>query len=174
MPPCINLTKTFQILATILVLLAFAMMAIPGFQLSIVLCFAFAALLVLMHVLLKHPTSTTIITLKIFCILLTIKTLAVTITIILIVRTTHPNKLESCDSIVVMGAGVRDSAPSCSRQTRTGIVSSECRLFRTGLFARPLGMESTGIPATTFWFALRLNYYLYKIAAVWKYQVLRP
>ena len=80
MPPCINLTKTFQILATILVLLAFAMMAIPGFQFSIVLCFAFAALLVLIHVLLKHPTPTTIITFTIICILLTIKTLAVAIT----------------------------------------------------------------------------------------------
>lgn len=55
-----------------------------------------------------------------------------------------------------------------------GIVSSEYHLFRAGLFAKELGLESAGIPAKTTWFSLRLNYYLREIAAVWKYLVLGP
>lgn len=62
-------------------------------------------------------------------------------------------------------------AQSGSRPTRLGIVSSEYHLFRAGLFAKALGVESVGIPAKTTWFSLRLNYYLREIAAVWKYLV---
>lgn len=58
-----------------------------------------------------------------------------------------------------------------SRPTRVGIVSSEYHLFRAGLFAKALGLESFGIPAKTTWVSLRLNYYLREIAAVWKYLV---
>ena len=58
-----------------------------------------------------------------------------------------------------------------SRPQRMGIVSSEYHLFRAGLFAKELGLESFGIPAKTAWISLRLNYYLREIAAVWKYLV---
>ena len=58
------------------------------------------------------------------------------------------------------------------RPTKIGIVSSEYHLFRAGLFARELQVESFGIPARTSWFSLRLNYYLREIAAVWYYTIL--
>ena len=61
-----------------------------------------------------------------------------------------------------------------SRPRTIGIVSSEYHLFRAGLFAKQLGLESFGIPARTSWFALRLNYYLREIVAVWKFYVLGP
>lgn len=57
------------------------------------------------------------------------------------------------------------------RPTRVGIVSSEYHLFRAGLFAKELELESVGIPAKTTWVTLRLNYYLREIAAVWKYLI---
>ena len=117
-PPCVKPMKAFLILAAILALLAFAMMAIPGFQFSIVLCFAFAVLLVLMHVLLKHPTPTTMIIFKIICILLAIGILAAAITLIFIVRAAHPSEPASCDYIVVLGAGVRGTVPSLSLKER--------------------------------------------------------
>lgn len=60
------------------------------------------------------------------------------------------------------------------RPEKVGIVSSEYHLFRAGLFARELELEATGIPAKTTWFALRANYSLREIAAVWKYLVLGP
>lgn len=60
------------------------------------------------------------------------------------------------------------------RPDKIAIVSSEYHLFRAGLFAKKLGLESFGIPARTSWFALRLNYYLREIVAVWKYFVLGP
>ena len=62
-------------------------------------------------------------------------------------------------------------AQSGSRPARVGIVSSEYHLFRAGLFAKALGVESVGIPAKTTWVSLRLNYYLREVAAVWKYLV---
>lgn len=62
-------------------------------------------------------------------------------------------------------------AQSGSRPARMGIVSSEYHLFRAGLFAKALGVESVGIPAKTTWVSLRLNYYLREVAAVWKYLV---
>ena len=61
-----------------------------------------------------------------------------------------------------------------SRPAVIGIVSSEYHLFRAGLFARELGLEAVGIPARTSWFALRFNYYLREIVAVWKFYVLGP
>ena len=249
-PPCGKPMKAFLILAAILVLLAFAMMAIPGFQFSIVLCFAFAVLLVLMHVLLKHSTPAGMLIFKIICILLAIGILAGIVTLGFIYCSAHPGNASGCDYIVVLGAGVRGTVPSLSlqerinaaydylvthpdavavlsggqgsgedmteaacmyreltkmgidegrllleenststmenlqfsmdileavtgsRPSRIGIVSSEYHLFRAGLFARSLGLESAGIPARTSWFALRLNYYLREIAAVWKYVIL--
>lgn len=57
---------------------------------------------------------------------------------------------------------------------KIAIVSSEYHLFRAGLFAKELGLHSVGIPAHTSWLALRINYYLREIVAVWKYFVLGP
>ena len=60
------------------------------------------------------------------------------------------------------------------RPQRIGIVSSEYHLFRAGLFAGELGLESCGIPAKTSRFTLRANYYLREVAAVWKYLIFGP
>lgn len=54
---------------------------------------------------------------------------------------------------------------------QVGIVSSEYHIFRAKCFAKDLGMDPVGIPATTSWAALRANYYLREIAAVWKYLI---
>lgn len=60
------------------------------------------------------------------------------------------------------------------RPTRIGIISSEYHLFRASLFAKELQVESCGIPAKTSWFALKVNYFLREIVAVWKFYVLGP
>ena len=60
------------------------------------------------------------------------------------------------------------------RPQKIGIVSSEYHLFRAGLFARELDLDSFGIPSKTTWFALRTNYSLREIVAVWKYLLLGP
>ena len=57
------------------------------------------------------------------------------------------------------------------RPTTVGLVSSEYHLYRAGLLARDLELTAVGIPATTQWFSLRLNYFLREIAAVWAYYV---
>lgn len=61
-----------------------------------------------------------------------------------------------------------------TRPKKVGIVSSEYHLFRAKCFAGDLELEPTGIPAKTSWLALRVNYYLREIVAVWKYLILGP
>lgn len=58
-----------------------------------------------------------------------------------------------------------------SRPTQIGLVSSEYHLYRAGLFAREQGVTALGIPGKTQWLALRMNYFLREIAAVWYYTV---
>ena len=65
-------------------------------------------------------------------------------------------------------------AKTGTRPQRIGIVSSEYHLFRAGLFAGELGLESCGIPAKTGRVTLRANYYLREVAAVWKYLIFGP
>lgn len=244
--------KVLLILAAVLTLLAFALMAIPGFQFSIILCFAFASVCVLMYYFLKCPTPLTMNLFRILCVVLVLGSIAAAITAGFIVKAAHPGSQPACDYIVVLGAGVRGTVPSLSlseriraaydylsanpnttailsggqgpgeeiteaacmyreltemgidgsrllleenststienlqfsmdileektgqRPHRIGIVSSEYHIFRATLFAKRLGLESCGIPAKTTWFALRLNYYLREIVAVWKYLVLGP
>lgn len=59
-----------------------------------------------------------------------------------------------------------------TRPEKIGLVSSEYHLCRAGLLAGQEQVESVGIPARTTWAALRLNYYLREIAAVWYYSIL--
>lgn len=59
------------------------------------------------------------------------------------------------------------SRPKCA-----GIISSEYHLYRAGLLAREQGLESIGVPAKTHWLALRINYFLREIVAVWYYALL--
>jgi len=65
-------------------------------------------------------------------------------------------------------------ASTGTRPVKIGIVSSEYHIFRAKCFAGDLGLEPVGIPAKTSWFALRFNYYLREVAAVWKYLILGP
>ena len=58
-----------------------------------------------------------------------------------------------------------------SRPDSIGIVSSEYHLFRAGLFAAAQDVDSLGIPATTTWPHLRVNYFIREIIAVWHYIV---
>ena len=244
--------KVLWIAAATLVALAFGLMIIPGFQFSIVLCFAFAALLVLVSFLLKFPSATNLLLLKLICLVLVLGILAAAVTAGFILSVAHPDPQPACQYIIVLGAGVRGTVPSLSlseriqaaygyltanpntvailsggqgpgeeiteaacmhreltnmgvdpsrllleerststienlrfsldvaeaatgnRPVKIGIVSSEYHLFRAGLFAKRLGLESFGVPAKTTWIALRINYYLREIAAVWKYLVLGP
>ena len=53
--------------------------------------------------------------------------------------------------------------------TEVGIVSGEYHLFRAGLMAEDMGLIPYGIPATTGWFTLRVNYFLREVAGVWYY-----
>lgn len=62
-------------------------------------------------------------------------------------------------------------AQTGARPASVGIVSSEYHLFRAGLFADAQNVESLGIPATTTWPHLRVNYFIREIIAVWHYIV---
>ena len=244
--------KYLLLLAAILVVLALILSLIPGFQFSILLCAAFAALLVGVFFLLKYPTPFTAVILKVICVLLAVGFVLAAVTLLFILRAAGQKNPPVCDQIVVLGAGVRGTVPSLSLQERIdaayaylsthpetvavlsggqgdgeeiteaacmyreltklgidgsrllleekststmenlqfsmdvleaqlgfrpqtiGIISSEYHLFRASLFARELGLESCGIPAKTTWFALRANYSLREIAAVWKYLIFGP
>jgi len=244
--------KLYLIIAAVLVAVALIVAAIPGFQFTITLCFAFAATLVLMYYLRKFPTPLTTGIFRTLCALLLLGSIAAAITAVFIVKASHSSPQPGCNCIVVLGAGVRGSVPSLAlservgaaydylsanpdtvavlsggqgpgeeiteaaciyreltamgidssrllleekststmenltfsldllesqtgtRPAKIGIVSSEYHLFRAQLFAKRLGLEAHGIPAKTSWFALRLNYYLREIVAVWKYFVLGP
>ena len=243
--------KYLLFLAAALVVLALILSLIPGFQFSILLCAAFAALLVGVFFLLKYPTPFTAVILKVICGLLAIGFILAAVTLVFILRAAHKPS-QTCEHIIVLGAGVRGTVPSLSLQERIdaaydylsahpdtvavlsggqgdgeeiteaacmyreltklgidgsrllleekststienlrfsmdvldahlgfrpqkiGIVSSEYHLFRAGLFARELDLDSFGIPAKTTWFALRTNYSLREIVAVWKYLLLGP
>lgn len=110
--------KLLLILAIILTLLAFGLMAIPGFQFSIILCFAFASVCMLMYYFLKCPTPLTMGILKVLCIFLGLGAIAAAITAVFIVRAAHPQQHPACDYVVVLGAGVRGTVPSLSLQER--------------------------------------------------------
>lgn len=110
--------KFFLIAAAVLVAAALLMMIVPGFQFSIALCFAFAALSVLFYYLLKFPTPVTAVIVKLLCVLLMVGVLAAAVTLGFIVSAAHPHTVSDCDSIVVLGAAVRGTVPSLSLQDR--------------------------------------------------------
>lgn len=55
------------------------------------------------------------------------------------------------------------------RPTKIALITSEYHLCRADLFARSLGLEAELIPAATGRTALRCNYYLREIFALWYY-----
>ena len=57
------------------------------------------------------------------------------------------------------------------RPKSIGLLSSEYHLFRAGLFAAAQDVDSLGIPATTTWPHLRVNYFIREIIAVWHFIV---
>lgn len=110
--------KLYLIIAAVLVVLALIAAVIPGFQFSVSVCIAFAALMVLMYYLQKFPTPLAIGIFRVLWILLILGILAATVTLGFIIRAAHPGTLPSCDYIVVLGAGVRGTVPSMSLQER--------------------------------------------------------
>ena len=91
---------------------------VPGFKFSIVLCFAFAALLTGMFFLLKTPKGRQIC--KAICVLVLVGCLAAAVTGGFILSAAHPGELPPCDYIVVLGAGVRGTVPSLTLAERIG------------------------------------------------------
>ena len=106
------------IAALCLAAMALLMTIVPGFRFSIVLCFSFAALLVVIFFLLKYPTPVTRLLLKLICAGLLLGTLAAAVTGSFILRAAHPAVLPDCDYIVVLGAGVRGTVPSLTLSER--------------------------------------------------------
>lgn len=56
-----------------------------------------------------------------------------------------------------------------SRPDTVAITSSEYHVFRAGLIAESLGLDSVPVPAQTRRFSLAVNYFLREIVAVWYY-----
>lgn len=52
------------------------------------------------------------------------------------------------------------------------VISSEYHLYRTSMIAGWLGLEAELVPAKTTYIAIRVNYYLREIFAVWYYSIL--
>lgn len=58
------------------------------------------------------------------------------------------------------------------RPATAGILSSEYHIYRAKMVAQAQNLDAIGIPAKTSWAALRINYFLREIVAVWYYKVL--
>lgn len=110
--------KYLLICAALLVVFACAMTVIPGLRFSIVLCLAFAALLMLMYVLLKHPGTVSTVIMRLLLIFLILGVLAAAVTGGYILKAAHPASLPQCDVAVVLGAGVHGSVPSLALSER--------------------------------------------------------
>jgi len=110
--------KTYLIIALALVVLAAMLAIVPGFQFSIILCAAFAALCLLVYFLLKHPAPLTRRLLKLICVVLLVGAIAAGITAGFILSAAHPGELPACRYVIVLGAGVRGTVPSLALQDR--------------------------------------------------------
>ena len=110
--------KVYLIAAAVLMVIAFLLMIVPGFQFSITACFAFAALSALMYYLKRFPTPLATGLFRTICVLLVLGSLAASVTAGFIVKAAHPGNLPSCNYVVVLGAGVRGTVPSLSLRER--------------------------------------------------------
>jgi len=110
--------KIYLIASVVLVVLALLLMIVPGFQFSITLCFAFAALLVLMYYLKRFPTALTVGIFRFICVLLILGSVAAAVTAGFIIKAAHPAQIPGCSHVVVLGAGVRGAVPSLSLRER--------------------------------------------------------
>ena len=110
--------KLLLFFAALLALLGLLLMAIPGFQFSIILCFAFASVCALFYYFLKCPTALNMGILKVFCVLLAAGGIAAAITAGFILKAAHPVDTPDSDYIVVLGAAVHGTVPSLSLSER--------------------------------------------------------
>lgn len=110
--------KFLLIIAAALLVLAGLLSLVPGFQFSIVLCFAFASVSVLFYYFLKHPTPLNTVILKTLLVLLIAGAVAAGITAGFIIRAAHPAEIPACRYIVVLGAAVNGTEPSRSLRER--------------------------------------------------------
>ena len=58
------------------------------------------------------------------------------------------------------------------RPEKLALVSNEFHLFRAGLFAEDLGLETLGVPAKTTLPFLKINYFIREAVAVWHYYLI--
>lgn len=114
----VSMLKFYLIIAAALAVIAMIAALIPGFQFTVTVCIAFAAVMVLMYYLQKFPTPLTTGIFRVLWILLILGALAASITLGFIIHAAHPGQIPSCDYIVVLGAGVRGTVPSMSLQER--------------------------------------------------------
>ena len=114
----ISMLNLYLMIAAVLVVLALIAAVIPGFQFSVTVCLAFAAVSVLMYYLRKFPTPLAVGIFRTLWVLLILGILAASVTLGFIIRAAHPLQIPSCDYIVVLGAGVRGTVPSMSLQER--------------------------------------------------------
>jgi hypothetical protein len=110
--------KFLLIIAGALLVLAGLLSLVPGFQFSIVLCVAFAAVSVLFYYFLKNPTPLNTIFRKIILVFLIIGTMAAGVTAGFIWKAAHPTQAAACRYIIVLGAGVNGTEPSRSLNER--------------------------------------------------------
>lgn len=59
-----------------------------------------------------------------------------------------------------------------TRPEKIAMVTSEYHLFRAGLFAQRLGLETVGVPAETTIFPLKVNYFIREAVAVWHFYLI--
>lgn len=114
----VPMLKLYLIIAAVFVVIALIVAFIPGFQFTVTVCIAFAALMVLMYYLQKFPTPLTIGIFRTLWVLLILGILAASITLGFIIKAAHPAQIPACDHIIVLGAGVRGTVPSLSLQER--------------------------------------------------------
>lgn len=110
--------KFLLIIAAALLVLAGLLSLVPGFQFSIVLCFAFASVSVLFYYFLKNPTPLNSILLKSILTLLVVGAMAAGVTAGFIWNAAHPTQAAACRYVVVLGAGVNGTVPSRSLRER--------------------------------------------------------
>lgn len=110
--------KLLLIIAATLLVLAGLLSLVPGFQFSIVLCFAFASVSVLFYYFLMHPTPLNTVIRKALLLILIAGAIAAGITAGFIIRAAHPAEIPACRYIVVLGAAVNGTEPSRSLRER--------------------------------------------------------
>lgn len=110
--------KLLLIIPVLLLILAGLLAVVPGFRFSIILCIAFAALCLVVYLLLRFPSPRNIRILKLIIVVCIIGAVAAGITLGFIVSAANPAENSPCRYIIVLGAGVNGTEPSLTLSER--------------------------------------------------------